>query len=88
MKASKFSDAQKAFILKQGADGMPVAEVCRKAGISQATYFNWKKKYDGLLPTEIRRLRQLEDENGKLRKVVADLSLDKEMLQDALRRKI
>ena len=47
MKASKFSDAQKAFILKQGADGMPVAEICRKAGISQATYFNWKKKYDG-----------------------------------------
>ncbi len=51
MKASKFSDAQKAFILKQGADGMPVADICRKAGISQATYFNWKKKYDGLLPT-------------------------------------
>ena len=63
MKASKFSDAQKAFILKQGADGVPVAEICRKAGISQATYFNWKKKYDGLLPTEMRRLKQLEDEN-------------------------
>ena len=88
MKASKFSDAQKAFILKQGADGMPVADICRKVGISQATYFNRKKKYDGLLPTEVRRLRQLEDENGKLRKVVADLSLDKEMLQDALRRKL
>jgi len=88
MKASRFSDAQKAFILKQGADGMPVADICRKAGISQATYFNWKKKYDGLLPTEMRRLRQLEDEHGKLRKVVADLSLDKEMLQDALRRKL
>jgi putative transposase len=88
MKASKFSDAQKAFILKQGADGMPVADICRKAGISQATYFNWKKKYDGLLPSEMRRLKQLEDENGKLRKVVADLSLDKEMLQDALRRKL
>lgn len=88
MKASKFSDAQKAFILKQGADGMPVADICRKAGISQATYFNWKKKYDGLLPTEMRRLRQLEDENAKLRKVVADLSLDIEMLQDALRRKL
>jgi putative transposase len=68
MKASKFSDAQKAFILKQGADGMPVADICRKAGISQATYFNWKKKYDGLLPSEMRRLKQLEDENGKLRK--------------------
>jgi putative transposase len=88
MKASKFSDAQKAFILKQGADGMPVAEICRKAGISQATYFNWKRKYDGLLPDEMRRLKQLEDENGKLRKVVADLSLDKAMLQDALRRKL
>src|SRR5215510_3785372 len=88
MEASKFSDAQKAFILKQGADGVPVADICRKAGISQATYFNWKKKYDGLLPTEMRRLKQLEDENSKLRKVVADLSLDKEMLQDALRRKL
>jgi putative transposase len=88
MKASRFSDAQKAFILKQGADEMPVADICRKAGISQATYFNWKKKCDGLLPTEMRRLKQLEDENSKLRKVVADLSLDKEMLQDALRRKL
>jgi putative transposase len=84
----RFSDAQKAFILKQGADGVPVADICRKAGISQATYFNWKKKYDGLLPTEMRRLKQLEDENSKLRKVVADLSLDKEMQQDALRRKL
>jgi putative transposase len=88
MKASKFSDAQKAFILKQGADGLPVADICRRAGISQATYFNWKKKFDGLLPTEMRRLKQLEDEKSKLRKVVADLSLDKEMLQDALRRKL
>ena len=88
MKASRFPEAQKMFILKQGADGMPVADICRKAGISQATYFNWKKKYDGLLPSEMRRLKQLEDENSKLRKVVADLSLDKEMLQDALRRKL
>jgi putative transposase len=88
MKASRFSDAQKAFILKQGADGMPAADICRKAGISQATYFNWKRKYDGLLPTEMRRLKQLEDENSKLRKVVADLSLDKEMLQDVIRRKL
>ena len=67
---------------------MPVADVCRKAGISQATYFNWKKKYDGLLPTEMRRLKQLEDENTKLRKVVADLSPDKEMLQEVIRRKL
>lgn len=88
MKASKFSEAQKAFILKQASDGMPVADICRKAGISPATYFNWKRKYDGLLPTEMRRLKQLEDENAKLRKVVADLSLDKVMLQDVLRRKL
>lgn len=97
MKASKFSDAQKAFILKQGADGVPVADICRKAGISQATYFNWKKRYDGLLPTEMRRLKLLEDaaanpsrfgENAKLRKLVADLSLDREMLQDVIRRKL
>jgi putative transposase len=88
MKASRFSDAQKSFILKQGADGMPVADICRKAGISQATYFNWKKRYDGLLPTELRRLKQLEDENGKLKKLVADLSLDREMLQDVIRRKL
>lgn len=85
MKASRFSEAQKAFILKLARDGMPVAEICRKAGISQAAYFNWKKKYDGLLPTEMRRLKQLEDENAKLRRVVADLSLDKEMLQDVIR---
>jgi putative transposase len=67
---------------------MPVADICRKAGISQATYFNWKRRYDGLLPTEMRRLKQIEDENSKLRKVVADLSLDKEMLQDVIRRKL
>ncbi len=66
---------------------MPVAEICRKAGISQATYFAWKKKYDGLLPTEMRRLKQLEDENAKLKRLVADLTLDKTMLQDVLRRK-
>ena len=88
MKPSRFSDAQKAFILRQGADGMPVADVCRKAGISQATYFNWKKKYDGLLPDEMRRLKELEDENSKLKKLVADLSLDREMLQDVTRRKL
>ena len=88
MKASKFSDAQKAFIIKQSGDGMPVAEVCRKAGISQATFFNWKKKYAGMLPSEMKRLRELEAENVRLKKIVADLSLDKEMLQDALRRKL
>jgi putative transposase len=88
MKTSQFSDAQKAFILRQGADGVPVADICRKAGISQATYFNWKKKYEGLQPPEMRRLKQLEDENAKLKKIVADLSLDREMLQDVIRRKL
>ena len=88
MKASRFSEAQKAFVLKQGADGVAVAEICRKVGISQATYFNWKKKYDGLLPTEMRRLKQLEDENAKLKRIVADLALDKEMLQEVVRRKL
>lgn len=88
MKASKFTDAQKAFIIKQGEEGVQVAEICRKAGISQATYFNWKKKYAGLLPTDMKRLRELEDENSRLKKIVADLSLDKEMLQDVLKRQL
>ena len=86
MKASKFTDAQKAFIIRQGEDGAPVADICRKAGISQATYFNWKKKYAGMMPSEMKRLRELEDENGRLKRIVADLSLDKEMLQDIVRR--
>ena len=85
MKASKYSDAQKALIIKQSEEGTPVAEICRKTGISQATCFNWKKKYAGLLPTE---MKQLEDENGRLKKIVADLTLDREMLQDVIRRKI
>ncbi len=88
MKASRFTDAQKAFILKQGDDEVAVGEICRQAGISQATYFNWKKKYAGLLPTEMRRLKQFEDENAKLKRLVADLSLDKEMLQEVIRRKL
>ena len=88
MKASKFTDAQKAFIIKQGEEGTPVAEICRKAGISQATYFNWKNKYAGMLPTDMKKLRELEDENRRLKKIVADLSLDKEMLQDVIKRKL
>ena len=77
MKASQFSDAQKAFILKQGDEGVPVTEICRKAGIIQATYSNWKKKYAGLLPPEMKKLKQLEDENARLKKIVADLTLDR-----------
>ena len=75
MKASKFSDAQKAFIIKQGEDGTLVPEICRKAGISQATHFNWKKKYTGLLPHEMKPLTQLLDENSRPKKIVADLNV-------------
>ena len=88
MKASKFTHAQKAFIIKQAEGGTSVAEVCRKAGISSATFFNWKKKYAGLMPSEMKRLRELEQENARLKKILADLSLDKEMLQDVIKRKL
>ncbi|RTL87328.1 IS3 family transposase [Ancylobacter aquaticus] len=87
MKTSKFTEAQIAFVLKQAEDGAPVAEVCRKAGISDATFYNWRKKYAGLMPSEMKRLRQLEEENAKLKRIVADLSLDKAMLQDVLFKK-
>jgi putative transposase len=88
MKKSRFSEQQIAFILRQAEEGMPVGEVCRKAGIGEATFYNWRKKYGGLLPSEMKRLKQLEEENQRLKKLVADLSLDKEMLQDVIRRKI
>ena len=88
MKKSRFSEQQIAFILRQAEEGTTVEEVCRKAGISQATYYSWKTKYGGLMPSEMKRLKQLEEENGKLKKLVADLALDKEMLQDVIRRKI
>ena len=88
MKASRFSEAQIAFVLKQAEDDAPVAEVCRKAGISDATFYNWRKKYAGLMPSEMKRLRQLEEENAKLKRIVADLSLDKAMLQDVLAKKL
>ena len=88
MKKTKFTEAQIAFILKQADDGVSVAEVCRKAGISDATFYNWRKKYAGFMPSEMRRLRQLEEENAKLKRIVADLSLDKAMLQDVLSKKL
>ena len=88
MKASKFTDEQKAFIIKQGEEGTTVAEICRKVGISSATYFNWKRKYAGMLANDMKRLRELEDENSRLKKIVANLALDKEMLQDVLKRKL
>ena len=81
MKKSKFSEAQIAFILQQADEGTAVAEVCRKAGISDATFYNWRKRYGGMIPSEVKRMRQLEDENNRLKKIVADLTLDKAMLQ-------
>lgn len=88
MKTSKFTEAQIIFALRQAETGMTVAEVCRKMGISEATYYNWKKKYGGLGTSELRRLRELEAENQQLKKLVADLSLDKHMLQEVIKKKL
>jgi putative transposase len=88
MKKSRFSEQQIALVLRQAEEGTPVAEVCRKAGISEASFYAWRKKYGGLMPSEMKRLKQLEEENQRLKKLVADLSLDREMLQDVIRRKI
>ena len=84
MKKGKFTEEQIAFALKQAEVGTSVEEVCRKMGISDATFYNWRKKYGA---SELRRLKQLEEENAKLKRLVADLSLDKAMLQDVLSKK-
>ena len=88
MKKSKFTDEQIAFAIKQVETGTPATEVCRKMGISEATLYNWEKKFAGMGAAEVRRLKQLEDENRRLKGVVADLTLDKEMLQEVLRKKL
>jgi len=88
VKKSKHTEEQIAFALKQAELGTPVEEVCRKLGISDATFYNWRKKFGGLGPSEVRRLKQLEEENAKLKRLVADLSLDKAMLQDVLAKKV
>ena len=87
MKKSRFTESQIVFALKQSETGVKVEEVCRKMGISEATFYNWKKKFGGLGITELRRLRQLEEENSQLKKLVADLSLDKQIRQDVLKKK-
>ena len=84
MKKSKFTEAQMAFALKQVELGTKVEEVCRKQGISQTTFYNWKRKYGGLGISELRELRQLKEENARLKRLVADLSLDQEMLKDVI----
>ena len=87
MKRKRYTDEQVAFALRQAEAGTPVAEVCRKMGVSEATFFRWKKQFAGMGVVEIRRLKQLEEENAKLKRLVADLTLDKTMLQDVLRRR-
>ena len=87
MKRSKFSEAQVAAAMRECESGTPVAHVARKLGISEQTIYVWKRKYAGMGVSEVRHLRQLEEENTKLKRLVADLSLDKIMLQDLLRKK-
>ena len=87
MKKTRYTEEQIAFALKQAETGTRVEELCRKMGISEATFYNWKKKFGGMGVTELRRLRQLEEENQRLKRLVADLSLDKEMLQEVLKQK-
>lgn len=87
MPKKRFTDEQIAFALRQAESGTTIGEICRKMGVAEATFYRWKKVYAGMGVAEIRRLKQLEDENGKLKRIVADLSLDKEMLQEALRKK-
>jgi putative transposase len=84
----RFTEAQIAFTLRQAEVGTAVEEIVRKLGISEATFYRWKKKYAGLGVAEVRRLKQLEDENRRLKQVVADLTLDKHMLQDVLSKKL
>ena len=80
MKKSRYTDEQIAFALRQAETGTPVREVIRKMGIAEQTFYRWKKLYGGLGPSEVRRLKQLEEENRRLKQMVADLSLDKHML--------
>jgi putative transposase len=88
MRRTKFTEEQIAFALKQAETGTPVMEVIRKMGITEQTFYRWKKKYGGLGSSELRRLKQLEEENRKLKQMVAELSLDKHMLQEVLSKKL
>ena len=88
MKKSKFTEEQIAVALHQHEAGSPVREVTRKLGVSEQTFYRWKKMFGGLVPSEVRRLKQLEEENRRLKQMVADLSLDRHMLQEVLRKKL
>ena len=87
MKKKRFSVEQITAVLQQVSGGMPVGDVCRQLGVSEQTFYRWKKEYAGMLPSEARELKQLRDENLKLKRLVADLSLDKVMLQDVVQKK-
>jgi putative transposase len=86
MKRSKFSEEQVAYALRQAESGTAVADVCRQLGVSEATFYVWKRKFAHLGVSELRRLRQIEEENARLKKLVADLTLDKHILQETLRK--
>jgi putative transposase len=88
MKKPRFTEQQIAQALRQAEQGTTAAEVCRKLGVSEATFYAWKKRYVGMGVAELRRVRQLEDENRRLKQVVADLTLDKQMLQEVLQKKV
>jgi len=88
MKRSRFSEEQIVYAIRQGEGGTPVGDLCRQLGVSDATFYAWKTKYAHLGVSELRRLRQLEDENSRLKRLVADLSLDKHMRAEALRKKV
>lgn len=88
MKKSRFTEQQIAYALRQAESGISVEEITRKMGITQATFYRWKKKFSGMGVAELRRLKQLGEENKKLKRLVADLSLDKAMLQDVLSKKV
>ena len=87
MKKKRFSVEQIVGVLKQAEVGVPIAEVIRKAGISEQTFYRWKKQYVGLESDQVREMKQLQDENSRLKQLVAELSLVKTMLQDVLRKK-
>ena len=87
MRRKRFSVEQIVAVLKQAEVGIPVVEVCREAGITEQTFYRWKKQYVGLQTDQVRQLKQLQEENGRLKKLVAELSLDKTMLQDVLAKK-
>ena len=88
MKQKRYSEEQIVYALKQVEAGQKITEICRQMGIAEATFYNWKKKYDGLGVSEVRELRQLREENLKLKQLVADLSLDKHMLQEIIAKKL